>query len=337
MSSLDSCCNPCVVTPPVNIPGPAGLNAYTYTTFNFVIPATGGSVILNVQNSSPFAVGMTIMVASQSGGSTHGTFIVTAVTTGGIQATFLGLVNDSISGQTISAPAVVTPVGSPGFNAFTNTSASLIIGGGGSFNLAVNNSSWAGIGETIFVSDGTNFGTFTVTAISTGNITGTFLGLVTDTVPPFTFAGGAIVTPAANPNIGIVAVVNGGTGANTIAGARANLSAAGSGANSDITSLTALSTPLPISEGGTGNITALAALAALINPSKTGTFQANSTNQVAVGNTNVTANSVIIITLKTVGGTVGIAPYVNTINPGTGFTIKAQGSDTSFYNYVIIN
>ncbi len=47
-------------------------------------------------------------------------------------------------------------------------------------------------------------------------------------------------------------VANGGTGAATAADARTNLGAAASGANSDITSLSALSPPLSVSQGGTG-------------------------------------------------------------------------------------
>ena len=49
-----------------------------------------------------------------------------------------------------------------------------------------------------------------------------------------------------------LAVLQGGTGSTTAAGARTNLVAAASGANSDITSLTALSTPLSVAQGGTG-------------------------------------------------------------------------------------
>jgi hypothetical protein len=49
-----------------------------------------------------------------------------------------------------------------------------------------------------------------------------------------------------------LAVAYGGTGSTTATGARANLSAASSGANSDITSLTGLTTPLSVSQGGTG-------------------------------------------------------------------------------------
>jgi hypothetical protein len=51
---------------------------------------------------------------------------------------------------------------------------------------------------------------------------------------------------------GTLAVTDGGTGANTAAGARTSLSAAKSGANSDITSLSGLTTALSVAQGGTG-------------------------------------------------------------------------------------
>ncbi|HEY0742524.1 MAG TPA: hypothetical protein VGD40_13710 [Chryseosolibacter sp.] len=47
-------------------------------------------------------------------------------------------------------------------------------------------------------------------------------------------------------------VSNGGTGGTTASTARANLSAASSGSNSDITSLSGLTTPLSVAQGGTG-------------------------------------------------------------------------------------
>jgi hypothetical protein len=52
---------------------------------------------------------------------------------------------------------------------------------------------------------------------------------------------------------GTVAVANGGTGATSAAAARASLGAAAAGANSDITSLTGLTTALPVAQGGTGS------------------------------------------------------------------------------------
>lgn len=51
---------------------------------------------------------------------------------------------------------------------------------------------------------------------------------------------------------GTLAVARGGSGSGTAAGARTNLGAAASGANSDITSLSALSTPLSAAQGGSG-------------------------------------------------------------------------------------
>lgn len=58
---------------------------------------------------------------------------------------------------------------------------------------------------------------------------------------------------------------------------------------------------------------------------------------VTVSATQVTANSTILFTLKTVGGTVGAVPAVQTITPGTGFTVAGTALDTSVYNITIIN
>ena len=75
---------------------------------------------------------------------------------------------------------------------------------------------------------------------------------------------GTISTQAAN-NVSItggsitgitdLAVADGGTGSSTASGARTNIGAAASGANSDITSLTGLTTPLSQAQGGTGTTT----------------------------------------------------------------------------------
>ena len=60
-------------------------------------------------------------------------------------------------------------------------------------------------------------------------------------------------------------------------------------------------------------------------------------NAVTVANTAVTATSQINITLKTVGGTVSPnGPWINTITPGTGFTVVNTVNDTSVYNYSIL-
>lgn len=69
-----------------------------------------------------------------------------------------------------------------------------------------------------------------------------------------------------------------------------------------------------------------------------GTVVLDEATPVTVANANVTANSIILFTLKTVGGTVvaGQGPNVMTITPGTGFTVAGASTDTSTYNYLII-
>lgn len=67
-----------------------------------------------------------------------------------------------------------------------------------------------------------------------------------------------------------------------------------------------------------------------------GTVTLNGVTPVTVTDANVTASSAIIVTLKTVGGTVGVYPHIATITPGTGFTILGTASDTSVYNYTIL-
>jgi len=67
-----------------------------------------------------------------------------------------------------------------------------------------------------------------------------------------------------------------------------------------------------------------------------GTFTANGTTPVSVATTAIAVSDAIIISLNTVGGTVGVQPHVATITAATGFTVVCTASDTSVYNYAII-
>jgi hypothetical protein len=65
-----------------------------------------------------------------------------------------------------------------------------------------------------------------------------------------------------------------------------------------------------------------------------GTVVLNGATPVPVVSDGVTADSIIILTLKTVGGTVSpTAPNVLTITPGTGFSVAGVAGDTSTYNW----
>jgi fibronectin-binding autotransporter adhesin len=99
-------------------------------------------------------------------------------------------------------------------------------------------------------------GTVTSVDISGGNT-----GLTT--------LNGPITTDGLITLDGVLNIGHGGTGSTTAAGARANIGAAKSGANSDITSISGLTTALSIDQGGTGATTALTAINNLL-PSQSG-------------------------------------------------------------------
>lgn len=94
-------------------------------------------------------------------------------------------------------------------------------------------------------------------AITGGNINATPIGSSTPSTGAFTSLSASGSASLATISSGTwngtpIAVLYGGTGATTASGARANLGAASSGANSDITSLSGLTTPLSATQGGSG-------------------------------------------------------------------------------------
>jgi hypothetical protein len=93
-----------------------------------------------------------------------------------------------------------------------------------------------------------------------------------------------------------IPVTAGGTGSTTASGARTNLSAAASGANSDITSITGLTTPLTVAQGGTGSTTASGARTNL-------SAAASGANSDITSLAGITAGTAASPTITTVGDT----------------------------------
>lgn len=125
----------------------------------------------------------------------------------------------------------------------TPTNGQLLIGNGSGYTLATLT---AGSGVTI--TNGS--GSITIAATNSGTVTSVGLDGGTTGI---TVSGANPITSSGTFTLGgVLNIANGGTGATTAAGARTAFGAAKSGANSDITSLSGLTTPLSPAQGGTG-------------------------------------------------------------------------------------
>lgn len=151
--------------------------------------------------------------------------------------------------------------------------------------------------------------------------------------------GGTITMTAAAsqliPGATSFAIRNNANGANNLlisnAGlvtARAGLVATAGGVTATAGAITATNGNFVASTIGTGLQVKRGANA------KGGTFTATADTPVVVSNTSVTTESVISISLKTVGGTPA-AVFMTAISAGASFTVNSAAGNTSVYNYVI--
>jgi hypothetical protein len=129
-----------------------------------------------------------------------------------------------------------------------------------------------------------------------GNLSVTGTTTLTGAITATGGVSGAITSSAATITGGTItgitdlAVADGGTGASTAANARTNLSAASSGANSDITSITGLTTALTVLQGGTGVTTSTGTGNNVLSTSPTLVTPALGTPSALVG-TNITGTA----------------------------------------------
>ena len=86
---------------------------------------------------------------------------------------------------------------------------------------------------------------------------------------------------------------------------------------------------------GTGSVTLSSALA--FPSGRKGTFVCTGAGTITISNTNMTATSNVIISMNAQGGTITTPPAFKTVTASTGFTVLCGATDTSTYNYVILN
>lgn len=142
------------------------------------------------------------------------------------------------------------------------------------------------------------------------------------------------ITGGSIANITPLDVTSGGTGSATASGARANLSAAQSGANSDITSLSALTTPLSIGQGGTNATTAAAARTSLGAAQSGANTDITSLTNVTFNNGSLVNTTVTSLSapLSTANGGLGttnglLNPRVTAVTSATSITPNADTTD----------
>lgn len=114
------CCTPEIVNVPglegdPGVDGENGLNAFTLTTNDFLVPAIGDPVTVQVEDSSWMVIGQVVVVD----GPAHFT-VTSKPSSTSAELTFLGQVGDITAGDTVSAGATVSPSGVAGQMALTS-------------------------------------------------------------------------------------------------------------------------------------------------------------------------------------------------------------------------
>ena len=244
----------------------------TFTSPTFVTPALGTPASGNLANCLGYSganltgtvavanggTGATTAPAALTnlGGTATGTALFTAANAGAgrttLSAAALGANSDITSLSGLTTPLSVAQ-GGTGLTA-AGTNGYVVTSNGTGFVMAP---APGAAGSVSSFSAGTTG--FTPNTATTGPITLGGTLVVANGGTGLTSPGASGYLLSSNGTgfvpLATVPVANGGTGATTASGARANLSAAVSGANGDITSLTGLTTPLSVAQGGTGQTT----------------------------------------------------------------------------------
>jgi len=163
-------------------------------------------------------------------------------------------------------------------------------------------------------------------AITGGSINQTTIGASTPSSGSFTNLTANGTTNLATIATGTwngtaISIGYGGTGATTAPGARTALGVASSGANSDITSITGLTTPLAETQGGTGY--GSYTTGDLLYASSSSTLAR--LNDVATGNALISGGAGVAPSWGKIGLTTHVSGTLGTANGGTGLTSFTSG------------
>lgn len=225
--SNPSDCAPCCTTPStVNTPGLTGQSAFTTITTEFVTPALGGQITIDVGNTDWISEGQTIFIEGS------GLYTVDAVVSGtSLTVTYVNTASNTDSGNAVTVGSLVTCActgsdGADGQNAYTITTADFTVPAiSGSVAISVGNSQWLTVGQNFFV-QGAGYFEVASKADST-HVTGTYLDVSDNTNAGNNIVTGAGVS-AAGPDLeNPLTVSRGGTGSATATLARAALGAGG--------------------------------------------------------------------------------------------------------------
>ncbi len=162
---------------------------------------------------------------------------------------------------------------------------------------------------------------------------------------------GATTASAARLNLGITTFADAIVTATTGSSVRSTIGAAAAGANSDITSLTGLTTPLTVAQGGTGTSTAFttgsvvfAGASGVYSQDNSNLFWDNTNDRLGIGTpspsapltvgdatapTNVTVLNSLISTNTSAGANVVLRKSVDTANGANVTLIKSRGTAAS--------
>jgi hypothetical protein len=310
---------------------------------NFTGNFTGDGTALNSLNAANISTGT---LALTRGGTGAGTAVGAR---GSIGAAASGANSDITSLSGLSTPLSLAQGGSG-----AGTASNALVNLGGASLTAANTFSGVNVMSNVansfvgnFSGAGAGLSNINFTGLSgtlpNSQLAGTYSSAVTFNNPADSFTGsftgdGSTLNNlnAANISSGTLPLTRGGTGAGTALGARSTLGAAASGANSDITSLSGLSTPLSIDQGGTGAGTGSNALINLGAASLTAANTFNGINVMSnaansfVGNFSGVGSGLSNINFTGLTGTVRDSQLAGTYSGAVFFNNAADAFSGSF-------